>query len=108
MGIVTDLADFLRARWDEEEADSALFHELDCPGEQAGATGRACCCPCPAQIRERIATYRRILADCEQRIAVEEAQGVCWPLQSILAFKSMQALALSFELHAAWQESWYP
>ncbi|MFJ9729576.1 DUF6221 family protein [Streptomyces sp. NPDC101209] len=107
MGIASDLASFLRARWDEEVADSALFHELDCPAQEAGAAGRACCCPCPARIRARIASQRRILADCEQRIARDRGQG-CWPLESILAFKAMQALALPFELHPAWQDNWYP
>ncbi|MFR0354133.1 DUF6221 family protein [Streptomyces sediminimaris] len=106
MGIEIELSDFLRARWGEEEHDSMLFHEFTCPVPNLGAP--TCSCPCPAKIRERIATQQRILARCEQRIRHEQEEGVCWPLESAIAFQTMKALALPFELHPAWQDSWYP
>ncbi|PWI12966.1 hypothetical protein DI272_01550 [Streptomyces sp. Act143] len=108
MGIVTDLSDFLLARWGEEEDVSVLFHEDACPASRQSGGGQACACACPALIRERIATYRRILADCEQRIRSEQQQGVVWPLESALAYQTMKAFALPFEMHPAFQERWYP
>ncbi|MER8012496.1 DUF6221 family protein [Streptomyces sp. NPDC094149] len=107
MGIVSDLAAFLRARWDEEEEASWLFHEPSCPMPQTGP-GAACSCPCPAGIHARVALQRRILAGCEQRIQREREIGPCWPVDSILAFTVMKAFALPFELHPDWQDSWYP
>ncbi|MGW3118519.1 DUF6221 family protein [Streptomyces sp. NPDC001107] len=108
MGIITDLAVFLRARWDEEEDGSVLFHEFTCPVPQQTRQDCRCSCPCPTQIRTRISTHRRILTGCEQRIRREHEAGPCWPLESILAFQGMKALALPFELHPDFQDSWYP
>ncbi|MEU6067604.1 MULTISPECIES: hypothetical protein [Streptomyces] len=34
-------------------------------------------CPCPALIRDRIATHRRILLDCLRRIKRERESGLC-------------------------------
>ncbi|WP_458248303.1 DUF6221 family protein [Streptomyces sp. MAI_2237] len=110
MGIVSDLAAFLRARWDEEEEAALLLHELDCLALQAGPH-TTCSCPCPAGIRAHLATQRRILDDCVQRVQRvqrERAAGPCWPVDSILAFTVMKAFALPFELHPAWQGIWYP
>lgn len=106
MGIVADLVSFLRGRWDEEEGDTALFHELDCAAQ---ADGRAVVCPClcPYEVSRRLAVNRQILIALEERIAREEREGG-WPLDSTLAFASMKALALPFELHPAWQDTWYP
>jgi hypothetical protein len=106
MMTVTALASFLRDRWDEEECDAALFHELDCPG-QGGDPRRICRCPCPARLLERIAANRQNLKDCEDCIEREQ-QASCWPLDSTLAFQSMKALVLPYELHPAWQDKWYP
>ena len=76
MNLVADLASFLHDRWDEEERDADLFHELDCPASlEARRTGR-CGCPCPARLYGRIAVQRRILDRCEQRIRQEEEQGL--------------------------------
>ncbi|MFJ9729324.1 DUF6221 family protein [Streptomyces sp. NPDC101209] len=108
IGTVSDLAVFLRTRWDEEEDASTLFHELNCPIPQATASAGACSCPCPAEIRARLAVQRRILADCERRIQREREAGPCWPVDSIVAFTVMKAFALPFELHPAWQDRWYP
>ncbi|MFD4555066.1 DUF6221 family protein [Streptomyces sp. NPDC058469] len=106
MGVLTDLASFLHDRWDEEEHDTALFHELDRP-IQDGDTRRVCRCPCPARLLERIATDRHILKDCQQRTE-RERQAAGWPVDSTLAFQTMKALALPFELHPDWRDNWYP
>lgn len=107
METVTDLALFLHERWDEEERDAALFHELDCPDPHK--TGRVRCgCPCPARLLDQIATHRVLLRRCEQRIKREREEDLCWPLDSILAFQTMKALALPFELHPDWRDNWYP
>ncbi|MFJ9541335.1 DUF6221 family protein [Streptomyces sp. NPDC101225] len=106
------LAAFLNARWEEEERDSQIFHELDCPAATRPTRGpgraRPCGCPVPALIRRRIAAHRRILRDCEQRIQEEQESGLCWPRRSTFAFQTMKALALPYELHPAWQDIWYP
>jgi hypothetical protein len=108
MDTVAELASFVHARLDEEERDAALFHELDCPvSDTAGRISR-CGCPCPARILERIALHREAVRGCERRIKHEQAKGLCWPLDSILAFQIMKAFALPFELHPAWRENWYP
>ncbi|MEV0937631.1 DUF6221 family protein [Streptomyces phaeochromogenes] len=108
MNLVADLVSFLHGRWDEEERDADLFHELDCPASpEARRTGR-CGCPCPAQMYDRTAVQRRILDRCEQRIRHEQEQGLCWPLDSVLAFQSMKALALPYDLHPSWRDIWYP
>lgn len=102
------LASFLNDRWDEEERDCELFHELGCPATEPDRPVRSCTCPCPAHIRRRIAVHRRLLQDCERRIRQEQQAGLCWPMESILAFQTMKALALPFELHQAWRDAWYP
>lgn len=38
----------------------------------------------------------------------EQQAGQGWPLESVPAFQTIKALALPFELHPAWQDSWYP
>ncbi|WP_234476123.1 DUF6221 family protein [Streptomyces sp. MBT65] len=63
--------------------------------------------PCPARILDRIATLRILLRRCEQRIKRGQEVDV-WSLDSILAFQSMKALALPFELHPDWRDNWYP
>ncbi|MBQ0855668.1 hypothetical protein J8N05_46780 (plasmid) [Streptomyces sp. BH-SS-21] len=108
MPVVTRLMSFLGDRWQEEQRDAALFHEFDCPGPvQAGRVSR-CSCPCPAQILDRVATDRRIVRDCEQRIRREQDRGLCWSVESVRAFQVMKAFALPYELHPGWQESWRP
>ena len=108
MSTVRDLADFLRGRWNEEEDACTLFHELNCPVFKPASPGGARSCPYPAEIRARLATQRRILADCEKRIQRERKAGPCWPVESIVAFTAMKAFALPFELHPAWEDQWYP
>jgi hypothetical protein len=103
-----DLTSFLNNRWDEEERDADLFHELDCPTSSPARRAGRCGCPCPAQILHRTGTHRAILSHCLRRMKREQEQGLCWPLDSILAFQSMKALALPFELHPSWQDGWYP
>jgi hypothetical protein len=106
MGILADLASFLRDRWDEEKEDTTLFHELDCvtPDDSRAVI---CRCPYPREVFEQLAINRRILAGLEERIARDEREGG-WPLDSTLAFASMRALVLPHELHPAWQDTWYP
>ncbi|MCI3246478.1 MULTISPECIES: DUF6221 family protein, partial [Streptomyces] len=106
MTAVADLASFLNARWDEAERESELFHEPDCPTHLLNGHHGSCACLYPAQIRERTASHRRILHDCLQRISHEQASS-CWPMESILAFQAMKALALPFELHPAFQDTWH-
>src|SRR5687768_6547969 len=107
MDTVTDLASFFHNRLDEEERDAALFHELDCPDSHR--TGRiSCSCPCPARMLDRTATRRVLFRRCEQRIKREQEEDLCWPLDSVLAFQTMKALALPFELHPDWRDNWYP
>jgi uncharacterized protein DUF6221 len=107
MDTVTDLTSFLHDRWDDEERNTVL-HELDCPvPHETGRTSR-CYCPGPAQILARIATHREISRHCEQRIRHEQDDGPCWPLDSTLAFQSMKALTHPYELHPAFQDTWYP
>ncbi|MFE6485404.1 DUF6221 family protein [Streptomyces sp. NPDC057757] len=107
MDTVTDLASFIHDRLDEEEREAALFHELDCPVPPSTGHISRCGCPCPARILNRVAIHRQILQHCEQRIKHEQEKGLCWPLDSILAFQTMKAFALPFELHPAWRDSWY-
>ncbi|MGW3653536.1 DUF6221 family protein [Streptomyces sp. NPDC000878] len=107
MDTLTDLVSFFHDRLDEETRDAALFHELDCPDSHR--TGHvSCACPCPARILDRIDTLRVLFRRCEQRIKQEAEGGPCWPLDSILAFASMKALAQPFELHPDWRDNWYP
>ncbi|WP_371663008.1 DUF6221 family protein [Streptomyces sp. NBC_00280] len=107
MDTVTDLASFLHVRWDEEERDAVLFQKLDCPAPHE--TRRVSYgCPCPARILDRIAIHRQIFRRCVQRMKREQDEGLCWPLDSILAFQTMKALALPFELHPGWRDNWYP
>ncbi|UIX34221.1 DUF6221 family protein [Streptomyces sp. GQFP] len=107
MDTVTDLASFVHDRLDEEERDAALFHELDCPNSHR--TGRiSCSCPCPDRILDRAATRRDLLRRCEQRIRREAEGDLRWSRDSILAFQTMKALALPFELHPTWRDNWYP
>lgn len=107
MDTIADLVSFFHDRLDEETRDAALFHELDCPVSHTTGRGR-CCCPCPARLLDQLATFRILFQRCEQRIRNEAEGDVCWPLDSILAFQTMKALALPFELHPAWQDNWYP
>ncbi|WP_328687596.1 DUF6221 family protein [Streptomyces phaeochromogenes] len=108
MNTVADLASFLRGRWGEEERDADLFHELDCPVSPEARRAGGCGCPCPARILDRTAVQRRILDRCERRMRHEQKEGPCWPLDSVLAFQSMKALALPYELHPSWRDIWYP
>ncbi|MGA5454876.1 DUF6221 family protein [Streptomyces umbrinus] len=108
MNTVADLVSFLHDRWGEDERDADLFHELGCPASLETRRAARCGCPCPAQILDRIAVHRRILIRCEHRMRHEQEQGPCWPLDSVLAFQSMKALALPYELHPAWRDDWYP
>ncbi|GHH57092.1 DUF6221 family protein [Streptomyces candidus] len=106
MDTLTDLTHFLRVRWSEEERQSALFHEFGCSAHDTPRT-RFCDCPSPARIRACTGIKRQILNRLEKRIAHERRQQ-CWPLDSTLAFASMQALALPYELHPDWTEHWHP
>ncbi|MBQ0850549.1 hypothetical protein J8N05_20470 [Streptomyces sp. BH-SS-21] len=108
MPVVTSLMSFLQDRWDEEQRDAALFHELDCPDPPQAGHVSHCWCPCPAQILGRLALHRRIVWDCEQRIRREQSRGVHWSVDSGRAFQIMKALALPYELHPAWQDTWHP
>lgn len=108
MPVVTSLMSFLQDRWDEEQRDAALFHELDCPGPPRTGRVSHCCCPCPAQILDRLTTHRRIVRDCEQRIRREQNQGLHGSVDSSRAFRIMKAFALPYELHPGWQDTWYP
>ncbi|WP_327722265.1 hypothetical protein OG381_47965 [Streptomyces sp. NBC_00490] len=38
----------------------------------------------------------------------EQDLGPHRPWDSLLAFQSMKALALPYELHPAWNDNWYP
>ena len=108
MNTVADLASFLHDRWDEEERDADLFHEPDCPVSPEAQWAGRCGCPCTTQILDHTAVQRRILIRCEQRMRHEQEQGPCWPLDSVLAFQSMKALALPYELHPSWRDTWHP
>ncbi|MFI1409851.1 DUF6221 family protein [Streptomyces sp. NPDC020707] len=110
MGIVSDLTHFLDDRYDEEQRDTVLFHEFGCLVPLQTARGRPCpCpCPCPAEMLDQIAVNRRILRNCEHQIWHEQDAGPRWPLESTLAFTTMKAFALPYELHPAWRDIWYP
>ncbi|MCX5357516.1 hypothetical protein OG864_01930 [Streptomyces sp. NBC_00124] len=49
---------------------------------------------------------RQILNQALHRMTRE--LGPCRPWDATLAFQSMKALALPYELHPAWKDNWYP
>ncbi|GGV63350.1 hypothetical protein GCM10010277_69450 [Streptomyces longisporoflavus] len=106
MNDVTDLAAFLKSRWRKECRDAEHFHELSCAAPSRAAH-RSCRCRCPARLQHQLRINDRILRDCIQRIDHERASGG-WPLDSATAFQTMKALALPYELHPAWRDTWYP
>ncbi|MEW2571873.1 hypothetical protein [Streptomyces sp. NPDC047070] len=108
MPAVASLMLFLQDRWDEEQRDTALFHELGCPDPPRAGHVSCCWCPCPVEMLDRLAAHRRIVRDCEQRIRREQRHGVHWSVDAGHAFQLMKAFALPYELHPAWHDTWYP
>ncbi|MCQ4211339.1 DUF6221 family protein [Streptomyces longispororuber] len=100
------LVGFLHARLDDDERDARLFHELDCPVRTALAP-RACWCPCPGQLLGHVDINRSLVARHMERLERERiTQG--WPSESIRAFECLKAMALAYELHPDWPDTWYP
>ena len=113
---VAAIADFIRDRFDEEERDAGLFHELGCPipknrdypfSQPADERGR-CECPTPIQLLDLIESRRQIVRDCEQQTLQLDPQSPDWLLLMLYVRQALGALALPYELHPDWREEWRP
>ncbi|GAA3784733.1 hypothetical protein GCM10022403_019290 [Streptomyces coacervatus] len=103
-----ELVGFLHARLDEDAHDAHLFHELACPCSVTPMRSAGCACPCPASLLAAVRVSEGILRRYEQQLERERQCGLVWPLESSLVFAVLKAMALPYELHPAWRDSWYP
>ncbi|MEV6867243.1 DUF6221 family protein [Streptosporangium subroseum] len=55
-----------------------------------------------------IAVRRRIIDECEQTLHTHDRWADDWPAHAINIWHILGALALPYELHTDWRETWRP
>ncbi|WSX55604.1 DUF6221 family protein [Streptomyces sp. NBC_00986] len=109
-----ELIAFVGARLAETAEQAELFHELACAVvalREAGprtAVLEGCACPVPREMLDRALALRAELDDCERRIRCQDPRDPKWPLDPVFAEQTLRVLALPFELHHQWRDSWLP
>jgi hypothetical protein len=110
---VAGVVAFMSERLDEDEQDSLLFHEFDCPvpadrSARPGAELARCRCVVPRRILVRVESTRGIMQACQQQIDHQGPQAVDWPQCVLYAEQSLATLTLRYERHSRWLEQWRP
>jgi hypothetical protein len=94
---------FIEDRLDEDERNTRLFHEFDCPVEPGllGSGMAWCACPCPRQLLRQAAVRRQIVKSCRQQIRSRGRTSRVAEARQILA-----ALTLPYRQHPDWRANW--
>ena len=99
---------FIEDRLDEDERDTRLFHEFNCPVEPGllGSGIAWCACPCPRQLLRQAAVRRQIVKTCQQQIRGQGRQVPGRMSSAVEARQILTALTLPYRQHPDWRANW--
>jgi hypothetical protein len=99
---------FIQDRLDEDERDTRLFHEFDCPVEY-GLRGSGmvwCGCPCPQRLLRQTAIRRQIVKTCQQQIHGHPRRAPGLTINVAETRQLLTALTLPYRRHPGWRTEW--